>query len=169
MNTDMTTIIGTVKMTVTQATEELIASAEDEILEKNNFHLQNMDDTFAKNMDLMQQLHSTSTSDIKTVTSIVTDKAIATFPSKKDICMKNISEDIQNNKEVKAITNGIVYDIAQCKSNAIKEIEGLVATSQTTCAGHIASMTRAHITNIKDLLSCKDSAVTDLTSFQTKL
>ena len=83
--------------------------------------------------------------------------------------MKNIFEDIQNNKEVKAITNGIIYDIAQCKSNAIKEIEGLVATSQTTCAGHIASMTRAHINHIKDLLSCKDSAVTNIASFQTKL
>ena len=88
MNTDMTTIIGTVKMMVTQATEDLIASAEDDILDKNHFYLQNMDETFAENIDLMQQLHSTSTSDIKTTTSIATDKAIATFLSEKDICMK---------------------------------------------------------------------------------
>ena len=81
MNTDINTIIRTVKMTITQATKQPIASAEDDILDRNNSNLQNMDHTFAENMDLMQQLHSTSTSEIKTTTSIATDKSIVTFLS----------------------------------------------------------------------------------------
>ena len=80
----------------------------------------------------MQQLHSTSTSDIKTTTSIAIDKAISTLLSKKDICMKNISEDIKINSTIRKTTDGIIADIAQCKSNAISEIEGIGATSQAT-------------------------------------
>ena len=80
--------------------------------------------------------------------------------------MENISEDIKMSSTIRNTTDGIIADIAQCKSNTIIEIEGIVATSQAKCAGHIVSMNQTHTTIMKNLQDYRDGAVIDFALFQ---
>ena len=91
LHEDMTTITTKAQTAVNITKDNLVASSINNIPIANNEHLQNMDETFAENMDLMQQQHSSSTSNMEDTTH----EAIAKLHSETDICIINISKDIK--------------------------------------------------------------------------
>ena len=139
-----------------------------------------MDSTFAENIDLMQQQHSSLTANIQVATTKATDEAITKLHSEMIICTVNISKEILDSPTINDKRDIIIVDIGQCCSTSLRAINKIVTTSQITCDSHIARMNSQQVNIkadtkdkyndfLKNLLDYRDGALINIVEFQSKL
>ena len=100
LHENMDTIISKVQTAVKAVTDDLVSSTVDSISTKNEEQIQNMDDVFTENMDVMQRQSSTPvlTANIEVATAKATDNAITRLHNEMDVLIVNMSKDSKRNQ-----------------------------------------------------------------------
>lgn len=161
LNEDMPKLINDVKIVVANATDNF-----------NNDNMENMDATFAENMDIMRGQHTTA----NTIIAKTKDDSIEQLHVEINFLIANVSKEISASHSIKEVRDSFISDIIESGSKNFSAINDIIKSSRVTYDTYIANLNSinttflnatqtTHETMIKSLNDCRDGTLTDLASF----